>query len=368
MSRGHHRILLGAAAGVGKTYRMLLEGRQAVEQGVDVVIGYLEPHDRPETIALAEGLEVVPRLAVEHGDVRIEEMDTEAVIRRVPELALVDELAHTNPPGSAHSKRYEDIEQILDAGIDVISTVNIQHLESLNDVVFETTGVRVRETFPDRVLDDADEVVLVDLTPQELRERIQAGKVYPRGRVQTALENFFRTDNLQSLRQLALREVAEDVEARRSATAIHSGDDEIPMRGAVTERILVLVEPSPRSQRVLRRAWRSGQRLNADIDALLIRSPGDRLDEAERVTVAALRRLAVLLGVHFLEEEDPDPLAAVARVAADRGTTYVFVSRPRRSRMALLRGRTPLDELLDALPGIDLRVCADPAERPEPVT
>ena len=214
--RGRYRILLGAAAGVGKTYRMLEEGRQALDQGVDVVIGYLEPHDRPDTIALAEGLEVVPRRRIEHGGVTLEEMDVEAVVRRVPELALIDELAHTNAPGSQNQKRYEDIEEVLDAGIDVISTVNIQHLESLNDLVFELTGVRVRETVPDRVLDEADEVVLVDLTPEDLRERIQAGKVYPAGRIESALQNFFKADNLSSLRQLALREVAEDVEARRS--------------------------------------------------------------------------------------------------------------------------------------------------------
>jgi two-component system, OmpR family, sensor histidine kinase KdpD len=365
--RGHHRILLGAAAGVGKTYRMLLEGRQAMEQGVDVVIGYLEPHDRPETIALAEGLEVAPRRVAEHGGVKLEEMDTEAVIRRLPELALVDELAHTNAPGSPHTKRYEDIDEILGAGIDVISTVNIQHLETLNDIVFELTGVRVRETFPDRVLDEADEVVLVDLTPEELRDRIQAGKVYPRGRVETALENFFRTDNLQSLRQLALREVAEDVEARREATLIRPRPDEVILRAAVMDRILVLVEASPRSQRLLRRAWRSGQRLNAEIDALLVRSPGDHLDETQRVAVAALRRLAVLLGVHFLEEEDPDPLAAIARTAHDRGTTYVFVSRPQPRLRDRLRGRTPIEQLLEALPGVDLRICADPAERTEGV-
>ena len=164
------------AAGVGKTYRMLQEGRQAEAEGRDVVIGYLEPHDRPETAALAEGLEAVPRLRAAHGALELEEMDVDAVIRRAPELALVDELAHTNAPGVRNEKRYEDIEDVIAAGIDVISTVNIQHLESLNDSIFEITGVRVRETFPDRLLDDADEVVLVDLTPEALQERMRAGK------------------------------------------------------------------------------------------------------------------------------------------------------------------------------------------------
>src|SRR5471030_770640 len=194
MARGHYRILLGMAAGVGKTYRMLQEGKQAFNEGRDVVIGYLEPHDRPETMALAEGIEVIPRITSHHGGVQLEEMDVEAVIRRAPELALVDELAHTNAPELRNEKRWQDIEEILDAGIDVVSTVNIQHLESLNDAIAELTDVRVRETFPDRVLEDADEVVLVDVTPQALQERIRAGKVYAPERAEVALQNFFRTD------------------------------------------------------------------------------------------------------------------------------------------------------------------------------
>jgi two-component system sensor histidine kinase KdpD len=176
--RGRYRILLGMAAGVGKTYRMLQEGQQAEVDGREVVIGYLEPHDRPETVAQADGLEVVPRLRAQHGGLELNEMDVDAVVRRAPELALVDELAHTNAPGTRNEKRYQDIEEILNAGIDVISTVNVQHLESLNDAIAELTDVRVRETFPDRVLEDADEVVLVDLTPEALQERLRAGKVY----------------------------------------------------------------------------------------------------------------------------------------------------------------------------------------------
>jgi two-component system sensor histidine kinase KdpD len=253
--RGRYRILLGAAPGVGKTYRMLQEGRQAQAEGRDVVIGYLEPHDRPETAALAEGLEVVPRLRAQHGTIELGEMDLDAVVRRAPELALVDELAHTNAPGMRNEKRYQDIDEILDAGIDVISTVNVQHLESLNDTVFELTGVRVRETFPDGILDEADEVVLVDLAPEALQERLRAGKVYPLARIDTALENFFKLSNLGALREVALREVAEDVEARRDSAVLD------PLsKQAVAERVLVLVEPQARSQRVLRRAWRSAQR------------------------------------------------------------------------------------------------------------
>jgi len=198
--RGRYRILLGMAAGVGKTFRMLQEGRQAQNEGRDVVIGYLEPHDCPETTALAEGLEVVPRLGTEHSGLELEEMDVDAVIRRAPELALIDELAHTNASALRNEKRYQDIDEVLDAGIDVISTVNVQHLESLNDAIAELTDVRVRETFPDRVLEEADEVVLVDLTPEALRERLRAGKVYPGERADVALQNFFQLEKLSVLR------------------------------------------------------------------------------------------------------------------------------------------------------------------------
>jgi two-component system, OmpR family, sensor histidine kinase KdpD len=360
MARGRYRILLGAAAGVGKTYRMLEEGRQAQAEGRDVVIGYLEPHDRPETAALAEGLEVVPKLRARHGGLELDEMDAEAVIRRTPELALVDELAHTNAPGSQHEKRYEDIDDILEAGIDVISTVNVQHLESLNDAVFEMTDVRVRETFPDRILDRADEVVLVDLSPHELQERLRAGKVYPKERVDAALSNFFRGDNLSALRELALREVAEDVEERRGALVLD------PLsKQAINERVLVLVKPEPGSQRVLRRAWRSAQRLGADLDALWVRKPGDRLDDGMTTSLAALRRLSIILGADFLEEEADDLVEAVRRAVVDRGSTYVFVGTPDESRRREIFHGSLVSALVRELPGVDIRVVANRAERRE---
>ncbi len=358
--RGRYRILFGMAAGVGKTYRMLQEGRQAQADGRDVVIGYLEPHDRPVTAALAEGLEVVPRLGIEHGTLELEEMDVDAVIRRTPELALVDELAHTNAQGSRNEKRYQDIEEILGAGIDVISTVNIQHLESLNDAVFELTGVRVRETFPDRMLDEADEVILVDISPEALQDRLRAGKVYPGGQAERALLNFFRQDNLSALRELALREVAEDVEARRGSTVLD------PLsKQAVGERVLALVEPQPRSQRVLRRAWRSAQRLGGDIDALWMRRPGQQLDPEEATQLAALRRLASILGVHFLEEEGDDLVDAVRRVAAERGSTYIFVGTPDERRWVEITRGSLISRMIRELPGIDIRVVAHRALRDE---
>ncbi len=358
MARGHYRILLGMAAGVGKTYRMLQEGRQAQAEGRDVVIGYLEPHDRPETIALAEGLEVVPRLRAEHGTLELEEMDVDAVIRRVPELALVDELAHTNAPSMRNEKRWQDIDEIVDAGIDVISTVNVQHLESLNDQIAELTGIRVRETFPDGALEDADEVVLVDLSPEALQERLWAGKVYPGERARVALENFFRIDTLSTLRELALREVAEDVESRRSELAL----DPLSQQ-AVGERVLALVEPQPKSQRIMRRAWRSAQRLGSDLDALWVKPTGRPPTADETTQLAALRRLAGVLGAHFLEEEGDDLVAAVRRVAAERGSTYVFVGTPDESRRREIFGGSLLSRMVRELPGIDIRVVANRADR-----
>ena len=343
------------AAGVGKTYRMLQEGRQAQEEGRDVVIGYLEPHERPETEAQARGMEVVPHLRAEHGGLELNEMDVDAVIRRAPELA------HTNAPGMRNEKRYQDIDEILDTGIDVISTVNVQHLESLNDEVFELTGVRVRETFPDRILDEADEVVLVDLTPEALQERLRVGKVYRPDRAEAALLNFFTGENLSRLRELALREVAEDVESRRK----HAVLDPLSQQ-AIAERVLALVEPQPKSQRIMRRAWRSAERLGAQMDAMWVRRPGYRLSHDEEISLAALRRLAVVLGAPFLEEEADDLVSAVRRVAYERGTTYVFVGTPDESRRREIFGGSLLSRMVRELPGIDIRVVANRADRPEP--
>jgi len=348
------------AAGVGKTYRMLQEGRSAHAEGRDVVVGYLEPHDRPETAALAEGLEQVAHLRSEYGGLDLEEMDVDAVVRRAPELALIDELAHTNLPEARNEKRWQDIDAVLDAGIDVISTVNIQHLESLNDAIAELTEVRVRETFPDTVLESADEVVLVDLTPEALQQRLRAGKVYGLERVDTALSNFFRADRLSALRELALREVAEDVGARRQSVVL----DPLSAQ-AVAERVLALLTPEPRSQRILRRAWRSAERLGAPLDALWVHRPGDELTSEEQVQLAALRRLAVVLGAHFLEEEGDDLVGTVKRVARERGSTYVLVGTPDESRRREIIHGSLVSALVRNLPGVDIRVVANRVDREE---
>jgi two-component system sensor histidine kinase KdpD len=281
-------------------------------------------------------------------------------------VALIDELAHTNAPGVEHGKRYEDVADVLDAGTDVYSTVNVQHLESLNDQVAELTGVRVRETLPDQVLSAADEVVLVDVTPPALIERLRAGKVYPEARVPSALDGFFRVENLEALREVALRQVAEDVEQKRLREVVTPREDRLMAQSApqaVGERLLALVTLQPSSQRVVRRAWRSAQRLGADLDVLTVLPPNRDPTEEERDQLDALRRLGSLLGVSVIEEEGDDLAEVVARVVGDRGTTYVLMGTPQ-PRTGLGRLGEPLvDRLVRRLPGIDVRIVADRSKR-----
>jgi two-component system sensor histidine kinase KdpD len=353
--RGHHKVFLGMAAGVGKTYRMLQEGRAADYAGRDVVIGYLEPHDRPETALQAEGLETIPRRRVPYNETALEDMDLPAVLRRSADLCLIDELAHTNAPGLEHHKRYEDVDDVLGAGIDVFSTVNVQHLESLNDRIAELTGVHVRETFPDAVLTSADEVVLVDLTPQALVQRLREGKVYPQARVQAALDNFFRTENLATLREVALRQVAEDVESRRIARAPAAPE-------AVGERVLALISLRPSAQRLVRRSWRSAQRLGGELDLLFVKRRG-ALSADQEEQLRALRRLAAALGAHLLVEEGDDIAQTAARVGAERGTTYVMIGEPRSAKGLRRLGVSLPEKLIEHMPGVDIRIVADRAKR-----
>jgi len=365
--RGQFRIFLGMAAGVGKTFQMLREGHAQLEHGRDVVIGLLETHGRAETLQLAEGLPTLARRRVRYRDAVLEEMDLPAILTRAPEICLIDELAHTNAPGVEHTKRYEDVEDVLAAGIDVLSTLNVQHLESLNDRITELSGVRVRETVPDAVLGRADEVVLIDVTPTALIERLQAGKVYPAERVESALNNFFKIENLSALREVALRQVAEEVGAKRLVTEANGASEEsiaADAARAVGERLLALVEPYPGNQRLVRRAWRSANRLGAPLDLLWVRHPGRTLTGEEERSLRALRELASVLGATILVEEADDVPAKIAEVAAQRGTTYILMGRGRTQR-GLGRLRRPLHErLIDRLPGVDVRIVADRASRP----
>jgi len=363
---GRLKVFIGMAAGVGKTYRMLLEGHAEEEAGRDVVVGLLETHGRGETARVAEGLPMIPRRRVRYREAVLEEMDLPAILSRAPELCLIDELAHTNAPGSEHHKRHEDIEAVLAAGIDVLSTLNVQHLESLNDHITELSGIRVRETIPDAILARADEVVLIDLTPEALLERLRAGKVYPSERIDAALNNFFKIENLSALREVALRQVAEEVGAKRLTTELIGSREEslaADAPHAVGERLLALVEPYPGAQRLVRRAWRSAQRLGAGLDLLWVRAPGRDLSDDEQRSLAALRQLASVLGARMIEEESDDLTAAIVEVAGRRGSTYILIGSSRPAR-GLARLRVPLPQrLMQRLPGVDVRIVADRSQR-----
>jgi two-component system sensor histidine kinase KdpD len=356
------------AAGVGKTYRMLQEGQTEAESGRDVVIGYLEAHGRAETDAQARGLEILPRRRVAYRDSAVEEMDLPAIVARAPELCLIDELAHTNAAGVEHAKRWQDVEDVLAAGIDVFSTVNVQHLESLNDQVADLTGTRVRETIPDAVLNSADEVVLIDLTPRELIGRLRAGKIYKADRVEAALNNFFKIENLAALREVSLRQVAEEVEAKRLMPVGPAREERLTETAApqaVGERLLALIKLTPASQRVVRRSYRSAQRLSAELDLLHVTRPGTLAALEQNAELDAIRRLASVLGAHLIVEEGDSIAAVAARVARDRGTTYVLMGRPNpRSALARLSKPALPYELMRELPGVDLRIVADRTQMP----
>ena len=346
------------AAGVGKTVRMLQEARVARHEGRDVVIGVVETHGRPETAAEAVGFETLPRRGVPHEDGEAEEMDLPGILRRRPAVCLIDELAHTNQPGLEHGKRYEDVEDVLAAGIDVFSTVNVQHLHSLSRRVEEITGVHVRETIPDSVVDEADEVIVVDLTPAALLERIREGKVFPSRDVPRALGGFFIPGNLDVLREMALLKVVEEIEARRLAAHVVETDEQRigdigPER---RERLLALVAPGSSAAPVLRRAWAASQRMNAGLDVLWAAPPGTSADAAVEDRAEALRRLVSAYEVELIVDRGGDLPAAVRRVAAERGTTCVVMGAPG-PRRGLARLRDPLGNAIRrAAPHAELRI------------
>jgi two-component system, OmpR family, sensor histidine kinase KdpD len=355
--RGRLKVFLGAAAGVGKTYAMLGEARDLKAAGVDVVIGYLESHLRRATEDRAAGLEAAPRRVVRVGGRPFTEMDLDWVLDRKPQLCLVDELAHTNHPGGRHAKRWQDVEELLDAGIDVFTTVNIQHLESLNDKIFELTGVRVRETFPDRLLRQADSVVLNDLPPEALRERIAQGRVYATEKIPTALANFFRTENLTALRALALREVAEQEEASQP------GGDGL-RRPAVAERVLVCIDGRPNSEGLVRRAARMARRAGGRLYLLHVESDAEPLGREAAGTVERAVALAASLGATVLRREGQVAPTVVA-VATETGVTQIVLGESHRPRWKEVVGQSIIAYVLRETDGIDILIVADARARME---
>ncbi len=332
---GRFRIYLGAAAGVGKTFAMLSEGQRRKQRGTDVVVGFVETHGRPSTAELVEGLEIVPRLSVDYRGSHFEEMDIRAVLERRPTVALVDELAHTNVPGSgANEKRWQDVLELLDAGIDVVSTVNIQHLESIADAVEHMTAVKIRERVPDWVVRKADQIELVDSSPEQLRRRMLHGNIYPAAKVPQALTHFFQTDNLIALRELALRFLADETEEELLE---HLRRHHVDALWETTERIMVGVTGAPGTDALLRRAARIAARVKGDLDVVHITAEEDSSRRDEKA-VAALRVLAADLGARWHEVRAPDPANALIEFAKVHQITQIVIGSSQRSRWQELTG------------------------------
>jgi len=354
--RGCHKIFLGYAAGVGKTFTMLSEAQRRASRGEDIVIGYVEPHLRPETTVLAEGLEKIPPKMVEYHGAMFSELDTDAVLARHPAWVLVDELAHTNVPGTRHEKRWQSVEELLDAGINVISTVNVQHFESLNDKVEQITGVRVRETLPDRILDEADEVVLVDITPEALMNRLRRGVIYQPDKVEKALTSFFRRGNLVALRELALRKTAEEVDD--DLDAFITSHDVDKTWGAV-DRVLVAVTARPFSSKLVRRGYQLSHRLGGDLWVVHVKPPAVLLRAEEQTIIDELRGLTGELQGHFIEASGEDVAAEVISFARSHQITFIVMGQSARGRMDEILKGSIVNRIMRETRNIDVVIVAE---------
>jgi two-component system sensor histidine kinase KdpD len=395
--RGKHKIFIGMAPGVGKTYRMLEEAHALKDEGIDVVVGLLETHGRKETIEKAQGLEIVPRKEIPRSGLTLTEMDTDAILARclgtspspvgdaprtgsgvrnrreppsllasplgrrlrlphryasTPQLVLIDELAHTNVPGQEREKRYQDVEIILAAGIDVYSTMNIQHLESLNDLVARITGVIVRERVPDRILDEANQIVVIDVTPETLQERLREGKIYAQPKIQQSLDNFFQRRNLIALRELALREVADNIE-----------EDAIASTPAgkfcnIHERVLVCVSTYPNSLQLLRRGARLANYMNAPIFALFVKEKDRFLTKEESLYIETCEKLCKEFEGSFIHISSNDVAGAIAEVAKQYHITQIVIGESQRSRWQILWKGSLTQTLVRLLKNVDLHIIA----------
>jgi two-component system sensor histidine kinase KdpD len=349
-ARGKLKIFMGYAAGVGKTYKMLEEAQALKAALVDVVIGYFEPHGRKETIAKTEGLETIPRQKLQYRNSFFEEMDTEAILRRNPQVCVVDEFPHTKIPGSEHSKRWEDVEMLLAAGIDVLTTMNIQHLESLNDQIWQISGVRVRETIPDWVVQQADEVVMVDLTPRALLNRLQRGVVYERQKAERALQNFFREQTLVALRELALRQAAHEVEHRMAGEqARHAPSHDTHAIPRKHHKILALVTADPKTAMVIRRAKRISDFLGAECFAVAVQPTGDLsgLAAEERDSIERHLNFARNLHIETRVLEGDDAASTLVDFGRRNGVTQIFLTRPHKKTWVPAFSRDPAQRVID---------------------
>ncbi|PYS45475.1 MAG: histidine kinase [Acidobacteria bacterium] len=348
MRRGRLKVFLSYAAGAGKTYRMLEEAQALKRKGIDVVVGYFEPHGRKDTIEKIEGLEIIPRRKIEYRGVLFEEMDTDAILQRAPKVCAVDEFPHTNVPGSQRAKRWEEVMVLLEAGIDVLTTMNLQHLESLNDQVFQISGIRVRETVPDWVIKQADEVVMVDVTPEALINRLRRGVVYEPEKATKALENFFKEQTLVALRELALRQAAHEVE--------HRQEEQRP-----TDRILIHVTGEPTTAMLIRRGRRVADYIRAECFATYVSSTGDlsNLPPAEREAVERHLNFARNLHIETRTLRGQDRAATLVEFARRHHITQIFLARSRSRGWKLLRTRNLVSQVIGLAQDIQVTVVAE---------
>lgn len=361
--RGRLKVYIGPAAGVGKTYRMLEEAHALQRRGVDVVLGFIETHGRADTAALLEGLEQVPRHTSEYRGLTVEEMDLDAVLSRHPQVAVVDEIAHTNAPGSRNKKRYQDVLELLDAGINVICAFNVQHLESLKNIVERVTGVVIRETVPDSFLKQADQLVNLDLDAEDLLERLRAGKIYDPAKVEWALTHFFKEDKLSSLRELALREVAERLDSQATATGRDGDDTRAPPAAG---RVMVcMASASPRVAALLRRGSRLAGRLNTDWFVVYVETPGESptriAADAQRYLIDNIERAAEL-GAQVRRLQSRDPVPALLDFARTHGVSHIIVGQSHQPWWKRRLGLTFVHRMLLEADGFDLHIVPLEAE------
>ena len=370
--RGKLKLYIGSAAGVGKTFRMLNEAHDLRRRGMDVVVGFVETHGRADTAAQLRDIEVVPRQQIQYRGVTLEEMDVDAIVARNPQVAIVDELAHTNVPGARHRKRWEDVMELLDAGINVISAVNVQHLESLNDVIASTLGVTVRETLPDWIVTTADQVINLDISAEDLRERLREGKIYAAEKIDTALRNFFTDENLTTLRELALREVASSVDRTREAIALRESG--VHKQPRTVDRVLVAMSSDPPyTAALLRKASRIAGRLNSDWYCVYVQTPEerpDRIDSAVQRKLVDNIQLAQSMGAEVVKLEGTDVAEALSRFARDKGVTLLIVGQSRRLGIRRIFHESVVRKLVNNSQGLDVLVVsfgvAAPGQSPRP--
>jgi two-component system, OmpR family, sensor histidine kinase KdpD len=359
--RGRLKVYIGSAAGVGKTYQMLEEAHALKKRGVDVVLAFIETHGRADTAELIEGLEVIPRQRVEYKGVAIEEMDLDAVLKRRPQVAIVDELAHTNAPFCRNKKRYQDVLELLEAGINVICAFNVQHLESLNDMVKQATSVVVRETVPDSILKRADQVVDIDLAVEDLIDRLRAGKIYAPDKVSWALENFFQPDKLAVLREIALREVAESVDRTVSSNSSNAVADDAARRAAASERVMVCLpsRPPPHGAMLLRQGSRLAGRLNTDWFVVHVETKqeaGHRIDAALQRYLMEDEQRARDLGAEVVRLRSEKPVQALLDFARAHGVRHIVVGRSHKPWWRHVLGQSPVSKLVTQANGFDLHI------------